>query len=91
MPPRSESVNYSPEAGADADHLIAGVESPPAWSKKLQWVPLLGTYLNIMMQMQDYFTPLENCVDFIARDLSAGLDSKLVGHRVGVKVKSKAT
>ncbi|KAK5136344.1 hypothetical protein LTR08_003470 [Meristemomyces frigidus] len=89
MPPRSESVHYPPEAGADADHLIVGVESPPAWSKTLQWVPLLGTYLNIMAQAQAYVTPLEDCVDFIARDLSAGSDSQFIGHRVGVKVRSR--
>ena len=90
MTPRSESVNYSPVAGADADHLVAGIDFPPAWSNTLQWVPLLGTYLNIMAQAHAYFTPLEDCVDFIARDISAGLESQFVGHRVGVKVNSKS-
>ncbi|KAK3645383.1 hypothetical protein LTR56_009110 [Elasticomyces elasticus] len=90
MDPRSPTVNYSPKPGVEADNLVAGVESPPAWSKTLQWVPLVGTYLNVLMQMQHYFTPLEDCVDFIASDLAAGLDSEYVGHRVGVKSKSKA-
>jgi len=91
MPPRSPSVDYSPEPGADAEHLVAGVDSPPAWSKALAWVPLVGTYLNIMAQMQHYFTPLEDCVDFMARDISAGLESQYVGHRVSVKVKAKGS
>ncbi|KAK5698556.1 hypothetical protein LTR17_023546 [Elasticomyces elasticus] len=90
MDPRSTSVNYSPKPGVEAENLVAGVQSPPAWSKTLQWVPLVGTYLNVLMQMQHYFTPLEDCVDFIASDLAAGLNSEYVGHRVGVKSKSKA-
>ncbi|KAK5688430.1 hypothetical protein LTS10_000408 [Elasticomyces elasticus] len=90
MDPRSTSVNYSPKPGVEADNLVAGVESPPAWSKTMQWVPLIGTYLNVLMQMQHYFTPLEDCVDFVASDLAAGLNSEYVGHRVGVKSKSKA-
>lgn len=91
MPPRSKSVDHFPRAGAGADSLVAAVDFPPAWSQKLRWIPLIGTYLNIMMQAQDYFTPLEDCVDFIARDVFAGLGSSLVGHRVAVKVKSKGT
>lgn len=56
----------------------------------LRWIPLLGTYLNIMAQAQSYFAPLEDCVDFIAADIGNGLQSQYVGHRVGVKVKPKA-
>lgn len=89
MPPRSEAIDYSPTAGADADNLVSGVDTPPAWSNKLLWIPVFGNYLNVMLQAQDYFATLEYCTDFIARDLNAGLQSGLVGHRVGVKVKAK--
>ncbi len=91
MPPRAETINYHPEPGVDADRLVSGVDRPPAWMKILQWVPLIGTYLNVMAQGMDYLTPLEDCVDLIARDMSAGLESEFIGHRVAVKVKPKTT
>jgi len=91
MDPRSATIDYSDKAGTGAENLVAGADSPPAFSKKLLWVPLIGTYLNIMAQAQDYFAPLEDCVDFMARDLERGLESEYVGKRVGVKVRSKAS
>lgn len=91
MPPRSETINYSPTAGADADHLISKADSPPAWTKTMLWIPVLGNYLNVMAQAQGYFASLEYCTDFIARDLNAGLQSEFVGHRVGVKVKAESS
>jgi hypothetical protein len=45
--------------------------------------------LNVVAQVQRYFSPLEDCVDFIADDLRLGLGSQWVGRRVGVKVKEK--
>lgn len=54
-------------------------------------MPLIGNYLNVMAQAQGYVAVLENCVDFIARDLEEGLASELVGKRVGVKEKGKAS
>ena len=91
MDPRTpDHIDYSPAvAGSGADNLIAGVDSPPAFSAKLRWVPFIGVYLNIMAQAQDYFAPLEDCVDFMARDLERGLESEFVGKRVGVKVRGK--
>ena len=90
MPPQSAEIDYSTSSpGAGADNLIAAVDSPPDWSTTLEWVPLLGTYLSIVAQVQPYFAPLEDCVDFIARDLTRGLASEFVGKRVGVKMKSK--
>ena len=91
MPPRTETISYQPEAGAGAANLVAKADSPPAWSNSLLWLPLLGTHLNIMAQAYGYYAPLEDCVDFIAKDLTAGLDSEFVGKRVGVKVNSKKT
>lgn len=91
MNPRSEVIDYSERAGTGAEDLVAGADFPPAWSKTLQWVPLVGTYLNILAQMQNYFTPLEDVADFIAKDLDSGLESELAGKRVAVKTKSKST
>ncbi|KAK5163164.1 uncharacterized protein LTR77_010948 [Saxophila tyrrhenica] len=91
MTPRSEAVDYTPKPGAGAEQLVAKVESPPAWSRTLLWIPLLGKYFNVMAQAAGYAAPLEDCVDFIAGDLQAGLESQYVGHRVAVKVKSKSS
>jgi len=90
MDPRSQTIDYSAKAGTGAENLVAGVDSPPAFSKKFQWIPLIGMYLSLMLQAQDYFAPLEDCVDFMAKDLERGWGSEFVGKRVGVKVKSKA-
>lgn len=87
MRPRTVAVDYSPRPGVSAESLIARAEHPAAWSDTLGWVPILGPYLNIVAQVQDYYAPLEDCVDFIAADLAKGLNSEWVGKRVGVKVK----
>lgn len=91
MPARSGTIDYNPTAGADAEHLISSVDAPPAWSRMLLWIPILGNYLNVVAQAQGYFATLEYCTDFMARDLNAGLQSELIGHRVGVKVKAKSS
>ncbi|EME87087.1 uncharacterized protein MYCFIDRAFT_187035 [Pseudocercospora fijiensis CIRAD86] len=90
MDPRSEVIDYSARAGTGAENLVAGTDFPPAWSKTLQWVPLVGTYLNILAQMQNYFTSLEDVADFIAKDLHGGMESVLVGKRVAVKMKARS-
>jgi hypothetical protein len=43
-----------------------------------------------MAQAQAYYTPMEDCLDFISADLEKGLKSEYVGKRVGLKVKEKA-
>ena len=91
LPPLSETVDYAPRAGSGAKKLVAATDAPPSWSKTLQWVPLIGTYLNILIQAQQYFTPLEYVADFIAQDLNAGLKSEFAGKRVGLKVRSKSS
>jgi hypothetical protein len=82
-----DTVDYAPTPG---HNLVAAADKPPAFSKTLQWVPLIGNYLTLMAQASSYYAPLEDCVDFIAEDLSKGLESQFVGKRVGVKVKAKA-
>lgn len=88
MTPQYDTPQFPPPADASSN-LVAKVDAPPAWHQKYRAVPLIGNYLNIMMQMQSYFAVLENCVDFIAADLEKGLRSELIGRRVAVKEKSK--
>ena len=85
MSARSETTSSSPKTG---NNLIAKADAPPAYSQSLLWVPLIGTYLNIMMQAQSYSSYLEDLADFIAEDLTKGARSEFVGHRVGVKNQS---
>jgi hypothetical protein len=68
---------------------VVRADAPPAWNQKYRRVPLVGNYLNILSQVQNYFAVLENCVDFMAADLEKGLESDYVGKRVGVIEKSK--
>ncbi len=65
--------------------LEAAADYPPSWESTLFGLPLVGAHLNVVAQVQRYFSPLEDCVDFIAGDLNEGLDSKWVGRRVGVR------
>lgn len=87
--PKYDKPQYPAPADCTADNLLVQADSPPIWSQKFVKVPLIGGYLNLMSQVQDYFATLENIVDLIASDLEKGLDSELVGKRVGVKEKSR--
>jgi len=89
MPPKYDTPQFPPPADVSANNLVAKADAPPAWVEKYRNVPLIGNYLNIMAQVQSYFSVLENCVDFIAADLEKGLESEWIGKRVGVKEKSK--
>ena len=89
MSPKHDPPKFPPSTDTSADNLVAKADAPPAWSDKYQTVPLIGNYLNIMTQALDYFSVLEDCVDFIAADLKKGLDSEWIGKRVAVKEKSK--
>lgn len=88
MNPRHEPPQFPASLDA-ASNLVAKADSPPAWSDKFRGFPLIGGHLNAMAQGQDYFSVLENCVDFMAADLERGLESEWVGKRVGVKERSK--
>jgi hypothetical protein len=87
--PKYDTPQFPPSADASASNLVAQADAPPAWGEKYRSVPLIGNYLNIMAQMQNYYAVLENCVDFIAADLEKGLESEWIGKRVAVKEKSK--
>lgn len=85
--PQEESVDYQRKPG---NNLISSADSPPAFSKAWQWLPLIGNYLSIMSQSMSYVAPLEDCVDFMAADLEKGMQSEFMGKRVGVKVRPTA-
>lgn len=89
MTPKNPTPKFPPSADTSANNLIFKANSAPAWTGKLLWIPLIGGYLNAMSQAGNYSAVLEDCVDFIARDLEKGLGSELVGKRVGVKEKGK--
>jgi hypothetical protein len=91
MDPRSQDIDYSLDSEPRRNALVVSVDRPPEWSKKLQWIPLVGHYLNIISQMQDYFTKLEDCAAIMAEDLTQGLQSQLIGHRVAVKMRAKTS
>lgn len=83
--PKYPTPQYPVPADCSADNLVIQADSPPAWSSKLPGLPLLGNYLNILVQFPDYETCLEDIVDVIAGDLEKGLNSESVGKRVKVK------
>ena len=72
-----------------ADNVIANADSPPEWKNNLKWVPLIGTFLNILFQAGGYATSVEDPVHFIAADFEKGLESEFVGKRVAFKAKKK--
>ena len=73
------------------ENLIAGADKPPGWRRTwLDRVPLLGGALSVAMQITKYDIPLEDSVDWLARDLEKGLDSEWIGHRVSLRVKETA-
>jgi hypothetical protein len=89
MSSKYDTPQFPPPADVSASNLVAKPDAPPAWHDKFRAVPLIGTYLNIIVQAQSYFSVLENCVDVIAADLEKGLESEWIGKRVAVKEKSK--
>jgi hypothetical protein len=72
------------------DNVIAKADSPPEWNNTLKWVPLIGTFLNILCQASGYSTSVEDPAHFIAADFEKGLKSEFVGKRVAFKAKKKA-
>jgi putative NADH-flavin reductase len=73
-----------------ADNVIANAQSPPEWQDTLNWVPMIGNYLNVLAQGARYATSVEDPVDFIAADMEKGLRSEFVGKRVAFKMKKNA-
>ncbi|KAL8647338.1 MAG: hypothetical protein Q9210_005619 [Variospora velana] len=69
--------------------LVARNDVPVDWRPTfLSWVPYLGLYAEIVMNMMRYNTTLEGCADFLAADLTKG-ESEHVGHKVGIIVSNE--
>jgi hypothetical protein len=86
MTPRGEPT-YPVIAGASVDNLLVSADTPPEWSNKLLWMPVIGGYLNVLSQASGYNTSLEDNADLIASDLLRGVDSPWIYQKVGVKEK----
>ena len=70
--------------GSRRNPLVASVDVPPGWQDSyFKSVPFLGQFLSILGNAFRYNTKLEDCADFIAKDLEKQ-DSEFRGHRVGV-------
>jgi len=79
-----ESTDFNIPTTSSKAKLIAKSTSPPLW--KESWVgsiPLIGTFLTIVMNAARYETTLEQNAEFIASDLGNG-ESEWVGRAVGV-------
>lgn len=90
MSPKHKEVRIPAPDDCSAGNVIASVGSPPEWRDTLKWVPLIGPYLNILIQAGGYATSLEDPLDFIAADFEKGLQSEFVGKKLGFKLKKKA-
>lgn len=88
-PKHKEALIPAPD-DCSGDNLVAKADSPPQWRNTLKWVPLIGSYLNILRQAGGYVTSVEDMVDFIATDFEKGLQSEFVGKRAAFKQKKKA-
>lgn len=64
--------------------LTAEIDIPACMSDfHIDWIPFFGPLITILGNAWKYNTTLEDCADFIARDLTKS-DSEFVGHRVSV-------
>ncbi|OQD85104.1 hypothetical protein PENANT_c011G08084 [Penicillium antarcticum] len=81
------SLSYPSAAEASGQNLIATADVPPDWSPKFLYSPIFREYLNVLSQVPDYGTALEDNADLIATDLQKGEGSEWIGKRVGVKAR----
>jgi hypothetical protein len=80
MVPEFSSVSVP--ARSARGELIAGADFPPSWSPSfLKALPLLGPFLECMMNFNRYETTLEQNAELIAADLET-TDSPWSGKRV---------
>ena len=69
--------------------LLVKAGSPPGWED--HWVrdiPLVGPYLNLIVEISNYTTKLEDVADLVAEDLESD-GPEWVGKRVGMKERRK--
>ncbi len=91
MTPRHKEARIPAPDDCSAHNVIARADFPPEWRDTLKWVPLIGPYLNILIQAGGYATSVEDPLDFIAADFEKGVQSEFIGKRVGFKLKRKAS
>lgn len=91
LSPKHKEARIPAPDDYSAANVIASAYSPPEWRDTLQWVPLIGPYLNILSQAAGYATSLEDPLDFIAVDFDKGIQSEFIGKKVGFKLKKKAS
>ena len=84
MKPESEVVEDLTEPRRHQLIVRAGV--PPEWQDSwFSYLPFVGSYLNVFLNIAPYQTKLENVADMIAEDFDGGSESESVGQLVGMK------
>ncbi|KAI1850254.1 hypothetical protein JX266_004112 [Neoarthrinium moseri] len=91
LSPKHKEAQIPAPDDCSAANVFARADSPPEWRDTLQWVPLIGPYLNILSQAAGYGTSVEDPLDFIAADFVKGGKSEFIGKRVGFKLKNKVS
>ncbi len=70
-------------------NLMLQARSPPGWQYTwASYIPLVGQYLNVFVNIALYTTKLEDVADVLAEDLVMGHESQFVGEFVGMKQQS---
>jgi hypothetical protein len=64
------------------EKVVFGGPKLPHWSSTLLWFPMLGRYLNALINALAVRTTYRAVADFMADDLEFGLDSQLIGMKV---------
>ena len=83
----SKEADATAEAKANSRRVVATADVPPDWNAMFSWVPLLGTWLNVMANAGRYMTTLEQAAEVVVGDLEGGLESEFLNRRVGFKVR----
>ncbi|KAK0641819.1 hypothetical protein B0T16DRAFT_420572 [Cercophora newfieldiana] len=89
----TEAVAWSvmcPAMMQPSDHKVAAYETEfggptvPNWRDTFLWIPLLGKYINAFFMGWAYMTTTyDRVANFLAEDFNRGLDSPIVGQKVG--------
>lgn len=87
MRPESEKVDLLP--GPKHHNLVVEARRPPEWRDSwISYLPVVGPYLNVFLNIAPYTTKLEDVADLIAEDFENGGASEFVGELVGMKEES---
>ncbi len=71
--------------------LVIAADKLPEWRDSwVKSIPIIGNFLNVVMDVTGRTTHLEDVADMIAEDLDKGDNSDLVGMRVGMKQHEKS-